>query len=240
MHDLRLTFRTGARASAVAAALAVFQTVGCGVAMAADCGKSPAAGVDWTDCRKRNLMLDGTDLSASKLDGADLSSTDLRDTKLGGTSFEKASLGRAMLDGADGPNSDFSKALGYRTSFVKANLAGANFTKSEMQRADFTDANLNGADFEKTELGRVIFTGADINGTKFSFSNLARADFRGSIFDTPIDFTSAYFYRTRFDGVDLSAAQGLQQWQIDLACGDDNTKLPAGINPGPDWPCGEE
>ena len=90
------------------------------------------------------------------------------------------------------------------------------------------------------KLGRVNFSGADINNTAFSYSNLARADFRGAKFDTPIDFTNSYLYLTRFEGVDLSKATGIEQWQMDLTCGDADTVLPEGLEQPATWPCEEE
>jgi uncharacterized protein YjbI with pentapeptide repeats len=206
----------------------------------ADCTSSAAPGVNWTDCRKRNLMLDGNDLTGSNMTGADLTSTDLRGATLVGSQFMKAGLGRAMLDNSKAEGANFEKAQGFRTSFVKADLKGANFAKSEMQRADFTGAVLTGADFTKSELGRATFTEAELTGTKFGFANLARADFRGAKFEGALDFAQAYLYRTRLEGLDLSKATGLEQWQVDLACGDDKTVLPAGINSHADWPCAEE
>jgi uncharacterized protein YjbI with pentapeptide repeats len=209
-------------------------------AHAADCNKSAEAGIDWHDCRKRNLILEGSDLSSAKLSDADFSSTDLRGTNLTSADFTKAALARAMLDNSTAENAIFEKALGYRTSFVKANLAGANFAKSEMHRADFENAILINADFDKSELGRVDFSGAQIDNTHFRFSNLARADFRTAIFSTPIDFSGSFLYLTRFEGVDLSQATGLLQWQVDMLCGDDDTLLPEGLAPNEAWPCGEE
>jgi hypothetical protein len=209
-------------------------------ANAANCNASPAAGVDWQDCRKRNLILEGSDLTAAKLGQADFSSTDLRGTTLNAADFSKAALARAMLDNSKAAKSNFEKALGYRTSFVEADLTQANFSKSEMHRANFTDANLEDADFEKSELGRVDFSGANISGVNFSYSNLARADFRTAKFDSAIELTGSYLYLTRLEGVDLSMTSGLAQWQIDMSCGDDSTKLPDGLEPSHDWPCGEE
>ena len=207
---------------------------------AANCSAAPSAGVDWQDCRKRNLILDGSDLSAAKLADADFSSTDLRRTKLEAADLTKADLGRAMLDRASAANSSFEKALGYRTSFANADLVNANFAKSEMHRANFKNANLANANFEKSELGRVDFSGAIISGVDFSFANLSRADLRTAKFDGAIDFSSAYLYLTRVEGVDLSQMVGLEQWQVDMACGDDKTKLPQGISPGGNWPCTDE
>lgn len=222
--------------------LLVFVTATCVPASvsAADCGASAGSGVDWRECRKRNLMLDGIDLSGSKLASTDFTSTDLRSTKLIESDLSKSALARAMLDKSQAQGANFEKALGYRTSFVDADLSGANFVKSEMQRADFTGAILTDASFEKSELGRVDFSDADINGTSFRFANLARADFRSAKFETPIDFTGAFLYQTRFEGVDLSKALGLSQWQVDMTCGDATTKLPADVTIPSDWPCEAE
>jgi uncharacterized protein YjbI with pentapeptide repeats len=206
----------------------------------ADCTSSAEPGVNWTDCRKRNLMLDGTDLSGSDMTGADLTSTDLRGATLVNVQFVKAGLGRAMLDNSKAEGTNFEKAQGFRTSFAKADLKGASFAKSEMQRADFTGAVLTGADFTKSELGRAVFVEAELTGTRFGLANLARADFRGAKFEGTLDFSQAYLYRTRLEGLDLSKATGLEQWQVDLACGDERTILPAGIKPHGDWPCAEE
>ena len=49
--------------------------------------------------------------------------------------------------------------------------------------------------------------------------------------------TLAFMFLTRIEGLDLSAAWGLQQAQIDLACGDTSTKLPAGLSAPAHWPC---
>ena len=209
-------------------------------AEAGNCNADADSGVDWTDCRKRNLILSGSNLAGAKLAEADFSSTDLRRTKLEGADFTKAALARAALDNSSAANANFEKALGYRTSFANADLAGANFVKAEMQRADFANAILTDTDFSKSELARVDFSGADLNGTRFSFANLARADLRSAEFATSIDFEGAYFYQTKLEGVDLSKATGLEQWQVDMACGDDRTTLPDALARPTNWPCKPE
>lgn len=209
-------------------------------ASAADCNADPKAGIDWSGCRKRNLIIGGTDLVGANLSETDFTSTDLRKSGLDGADLSKANLLRSMLDASKAAGANFEKAIGFRTSFVGTDLTSARFAKSEMQRADFTGAALANVDFEKSELGRAIFTGADINGTNFAYANVARADFRNARFDTPINFTGAYFFLTRIEGVDLSQAIGLQQWQIDMSCGDPSTKLPEGIKLPEGWPCEDE
>ena len=60
---------------------------------------------------------------------------------------------------------------------------------------------------------------------------------RGTTFEGPIDFTDAFLFLARLEGLDLSKATGLEQMQIDLACGDAKTKLPAGLKAPATWPC---
>lgn len=206
-------------------------------AFAANCQASPSPGVDWQDCQKRSLVLKGLDLTGARFEKADLGSTDFRDTTLKSADFTKSYLVRAAFDHATAPGADFEKVLGYRTSFVGADLGGANFTGAEMQRADFSSANLVNVSFAKSELGRADFAGANITGTDFTHANLARTDFRKAVFDGPISFTGAHLFLTRFEGVNLSDAVGLAQWQIDMSCGDGNTRLPGNLSPGADWPC---
>ena len=203
----------------------------------AKCHTSAAPGVDWQGCRKRNLVMKGSDLSGANLAGADFTATDLRDTKLTAAVMTKATMMRSYLDGAEAEGANFDTLQGYRTSFVGTNLKNATFVKAEMTRADFTGADLTNVTFEKADLGRANFTGASLTGANFPYVNLSRADFRASKFTGPIDFTGAYFFLTRIEGVDLGEAKGLEQGQIDLSCGDDKTLLPAGLDAPAAWPC---
>ena len=108
-----------------------------------------------------------------------------------------------------------------------------------MQRADFSNAILINTNFSKAELGRVNFSGAKITGIVFTHANLARTDLRNTDFTGAIDFTNARLFLTRIEGVDLSNATGLAQWQIDMSCGDMTTKLPQKLLPSSSWPCEE-
>lgn len=206
----------------------------------AGCNSNPAPGVDWSNCRKRNLILSDTDLTGANMQDSEVISTDLRDSKLDGANFVKADLLRTVFDGATLTDADFEKAAGYRTSFALTDLTGADFEKSEMQRADFAHAKLIDVNFSKASLGRANLEGAVIENTTFEFSILARADFRSAKTSGKIDFTNAFVYLTRFDGVDLSMATGLDQAQVDMACGDADTVLPEGLVAGADWPCSDD
>ena len=210
------------------------------IALAADCGASPKPGVDWSGCSKRNILLGGSNLGGAQLVATDLTSTDLRGADLSRANLSNAMLVRTSLKGATAVGAVFEKAIGQRTSFVDAQLARASFAKAEMQRADFTGANLSGAEFDSAGIGRAKFSRANLAGVNFRFANLARADFRNAEAGRVIDVTGAYMFRTRLEGFDLSKANGLASWQIDMACGDDRTLLPPGITAPLHWPCPEE
>lgn len=220
-----------------AALAAVWSILAPTAATAAGCTSSPAPGIDWRDCNKRHLMLPGSNFERANLSGADLSVTDLSKTNLNFANLEKATLLRAWFTGAVADNANFSRVEAYRTGFAKVSAKGANFSSAELQRADFSGANLKGANFAKAELGRANFQGATLTNTRFSYANLSRADLGQSIFEGPLLLDHAFMYLTRIEGLDLSSSLGLEQEQVDLACGDAKTRLPSGLVAPTTWPC---
>ena len=209
-------------------------------AVAADCGSSPVSGIDWSECNKKNLILKGSSFDQANLAGIDFTMTDLSDTDLSSANLEKATLVRAWMTNAAAKKANFAKIEAYRSGFSGIVADGATFSNAELQRANFTGAKLTGVNFEKAELGRANFDKAVLTGTRFSFANLSRARLSGATFEGPIAFDSAFMYRTHIEGVDLSAATGLLQAQVDLACGDPSTKLPADLTVPAGWPCGTD
>jgi uncharacterized protein YjbI with pentapeptide repeats len=224
---------SGAGVAAFFIAASVFASA----AEAADCKSLPGPQTDWSDCNKRQLMLGRSNLAGSNLFNTDFTSTDLSGSNLTSANLEKATLMRASLAGAMADKANFARVEAYRGNFSGISAENASFVSSELQRANFADAKLAGADFEKAELGRANFDKAMLTGTRFPTANLSRAVLSGSVFEGPIDFSRAFLFLTRIEGLDLSAASGLTQEQIDLACGDMATKLPAGLSPPPKWPC---
>jgi uncharacterized protein YjbI with pentapeptide repeats len=209
----------------------------CSSAFAADCGMTPSSGIDWGGCNKKNLMLEGGDFQKANLVDADFTLTNLSGTNLTSANLEKATLVRAWFTGAQVDKANFAKVEAYRSGFENVSAQGASFAGAELQRSNFNGATLTGANFEKAELGRATFTKAVLTGASFSLANLSRADLSGATFEGPISFDRAFMFLTRISGLDLSQATGLQQAQIELACGDSNTKLPAGLTVPQSWPC---
>ncbi|MGG7519356.1 pentapeptide repeat-containing protein [Allorhizobium undicola] len=208
-----------------------------GPAMAGDCSTGPTAKVDWSECRKRQLMLGGSQLDNANLYDADLSATDLSNSSLRESNLEKATLIRASLANARAEGARFDRIEAYRAEMGRLAADGASFVAAEMQRVNLAGASLVTADFTKAELGRANFDKADISGARFRLANLSRAVLNNAVVKQPIAFEEAFMFRTRIEGVDLSSATGLEQDQINLACGDSRTRLPPGLNAPSNWPC---
>ncbi|MFB9951994.1 pentapeptide repeat-containing protein [Rhizobium puerariae] len=207
---------------------------------AQDCRSSPYAGVDWHGCGKKSLMLDGSDFVQANLAEVDFSYTDLRNSIFTSADLTKAKLIRAALAGARADRANFQRVEAYRAGFQGVRANGSSFLAAELQRADFSEAELKAANFRKADLSRAIFDRAIITGVSFAYANLSRADLTTAIFDGPIDFQNAFLFQTRIEGMDLSAATGLDQHQLDMACGNALTRLPAGLAASGQWPCPED
>lgn len=232
------TGRRRLRGRSAGALLAAAMLLGSGLAAhAADCKTPAAPSRDWSGCNRSNLVLSGENLEGADLHGTDLGMSNLSDVALSGANLQGAKLGRTSLAGAVAEKADFTSVEGYRTDFSGLSANGASFRGAELQRSNFTNAALVGSTFEKAELGRADFAGAGLGGNVFKFANLARASFKTARIEAPLDFSGAYMFLTRIEGTDLSGATGLTQAQVDLTCGDAETRLPAGLTPPATWPC---
>jgi uncharacterized protein YjbI with pentapeptide repeats len=207
---------------------------------AGQCRAEAGPSVDWSDCKKRMLMLGGSILDGANLANADFGATDLAGSSMKGANVTKADLVRTSLAQSDLTGANFDKAEGYRSDFTAVKAAGASFVATELQRSDFSSADLRNADFTKAELGRAVFNQATFENTNFAMANLSRALFNNASFAGVVDFTDAFLFLTRIEGVDLTQAKGLKQDQIALACGDPATKLPQGLTAPASWPCPDE
>jgi uncharacterized protein YjbI with pentapeptide repeats len=226
--------------AAMSLAVLALSTAGGSPAQAASCRADAAAEIDWSACNKRLLMLGGSVLDGADLRGTDFTFTDLRGSSFKKANLEKAKLIRTSLASSQLQGGNFVKVEAYRGDFSDADAENAKFNSAEMQRANFQNAKLVGTDFSKAELGRADFEGATLTGAKFSMANLSRSRFEGAKFTGPIDFANAFLLLARIEGLDLSAATGLEQKQVDIACGDAKTKLPQGLTAPAEWPCPED
>lgn len=102
-------------------------------------------------------------------------------------------------------------------------LHGADLSNQCVKGGDLTDADFDGVKalymcMSQANFTNVNFRGADLTGANLAHSNLTGADLTGANLDI-----------TSIKGADLSRAKGLTQAQLDQACADHDTKVPAGL-----------
>lgn len=202
----------------------------------AACGDNPEPGVDWSRCEKEKKILQGQNLERGKFIQTDFNGGNLAEVNFSGAILIRANFMRASLKDANLEGADLAKAIGHRALFQHANMTAAILTKAEMSRAKFTGANLTFANLSKADLSRANLAESELRRADFRFANISRALFKGATINET-NFEGAYTLLTHFEGVDLTKAKGLTQPQIDIACGDEDTKLPAGLTRPADWPC---
>jgi type II secretory pathway pseudopilin PulG len=100
----------------------------------------------------------------------------------------------------------------------KANLAGTDLSNANLRAANLREAELSEADLREADL-----RAADLSGANLSGANLARADL------SEATLSGANLTGAALTGANLSEVLGLAQEQLDVACGNDETKLPKGL-----------
>ncbi len=98
-------------------------------------------------------------------------------------------------------------------------LSRANLADARLGRANLTDTHLHGATLTDARLGRANLADARLDG-----ANLAGADPRGAT------LTGA-----ELGWANLATTKNLTQQQLDSAHGDENTRLPAGLQRPAHW-----
>ena len=106
---------------------------------------------------------------------------------------------------------------------VGCNLKGADLSNTCVKEHDLHGANFDGANASMMCMSFANFSNASFRGTDLSAANLAGAKMDGA------DLTGAKTSITSFLGTDLTKTKGLTQAQLDIACSDEKTKLPAGL-----------
>ena len=216
--------------------LSIFPAVLWTPAVEAGCYDKRAPGMDWSGCKKTSKMLDDSDFSGSRFDDAILALSSLDNSKFKGASLVKTDMTRATARDTYFEDADLTKSVGYRATFDRATFKKSILTKSEYFRATFLEADISDVDWSKSELGRADFTAARLDNVSFRFTNLSRVVFADAQLDA-VDFYGAYTYLTHFEGVDLSRVKNLGQIQIELSCGNQETRLPEGRWVPDTWPC---
>jgi len=143
---------------------------------------------------------------------------DFRGVKLAGENHFKANLRETDMTGANLERIYLSQAFLEQAVMRGANLRGANLRFAKLQRADLSGANLTGAQLIVAWMQGTVLRGAVLDGADLQGADLAGAD-----------LTGARLVRAKLFRTDLRKAKGLTQAQLDRACGDSSTRVPAGL-----------
>lgn len=188
------------------------------------------------------------------LSGRTLTGMTLKDSNFSGAQFNRANLSGGNFDRSNLSNTQFKRAFLARVEGQSVNMANASFQDATMTEAKFDDAILTNSDLQRADISRANFTHsnfADANLTsatapnvnfegskfvnaRFDHMNLRNAKLDGAKFFN-VEFGNAVLIGATmvgadFSKADLSQVQGLQQTQLDLACGDSATRLPIGLS----------
>ncbi|WP_019961912.1 pentapeptide repeat-containing protein [Woodsholea maritima] len=108
-------------------------------------------------------------------------------------------------------------------------LPNIDVSGARLRQADLSLSTMNGARFVGTNLSVANLFGARFTNANFRNANLDGANLVGAYFGGA-DFTGAHFVGANLSGAEMGAAHGLTQTQLNSACGDSSTELPAGLH----------
>jgi hypothetical protein len=138
----------------------------------------------------------------------DLHNAQLQGALLTGAQLQGARLGWAQLQGARLGWAELQGA-----NLLKAELQGASLQKAELQGAHLEEAQLQGAHLEGAQLQGAFLGAAQLQGVYLKGAQLQGANQEGIL----------------LRGVSVGAAKNLTQEQLNGACVDEHTTLPAGL-----------
>ena len=108
-------------------------------------------------------------------------------------------------------------------------LPGRNFAGARLRQADFSASEMDHSNFAGGDLRDVNAYGGRFTGAVFSGANLTNASFVGAYLEGA-NFRGARLAGVNFSGAEMDRARGLSRGQLMGACGDEATRLPAGLH----------
>lgn len=174
-------------------------------------------------------------LERNKKTEPDFSQAQLERTSLSHGNFRAINFSNSNLKRADFQQADLSYS-----SFFQANLRGALLYRATLKKAVLLEADLEGSNLSQAMLSEANFNGAnlteaniqdaDLQGVSLIKANLKLADFRGANL-SGADLDRADLSGALFDNLNRNPPfqTVIYQSQLDMACGDEDTKLPQGL-----------
>jgi uncharacterized protein YjbI with pentapeptide repeats len=143
------------------------------------------------------------------LEGEDLNGVNMADRDLRYANFTDANLEGAIFTGANLRRAKMERIKATNSNFSMAYLDGASFGGS-----DLTEADLRQVHAFRINLSNSNLRDADARAASLSHANLARSSMSG----------------LRLDDAYLRFSENLVQAQLEDACGNSKTRLPAGLS----------
>lgn len=106
---------------------------------------------------------------------------------------------------------------------------GLNLTGARIRQADLSLVTMNRTRFANADLRDVEAYGGVFSSSNFSGADLTNSSWVGAYLEGS-SFSGATLTGANFSGAQLSRATGLTQRQLNSACGDASTGLPAGVS----------
>ena len=116
----------------------------------------------------------------------------------------------------------------FQADFSNLEMRGRNFSGARLRQSNLRLATMNGANFSGADLRDVEGFGGLFTGSNFAGADLANSTWVGAYLGSS-QFRGANLAGANFSGAEMDRASGLTQGQLDQACGDQATTLPAGL-----------
>ena len=117
----------------------------------------------------------------------------------------------------------------FQADFGNKVLKGRNLAGARIRQADMSLSVLNYSNMSHADLRDVNGYGALFTGVNFTGADMTNATFVGAYLQGA-DFRGAKLAGVNFSGAEMDKAVGLTQRQLNAACGDEKTTLPARLH----------
>ena len=116
----------------------------------------------------------------------------------------------------------------FQGDFSGMEVRGLNLAGARLRQADLSLAVMNRTRFSRADMRDVEAYGGVFSSSNFAGADLTNASFVGAYLDGSV-MSGAKLSGTNLSGAQLARVVGLTQGQLNQACGDDATVLPAGL-----------
>ena len=169
-------------------------------------------------------LFNNSNLSGGKIHGSDLSGAHFRQALLYRIEGEKVIMPGAVMEDATLTEAKLSHSSMPNINLTRADLSRASMTFNDLRAATLSNARAKGGDFSGSN-----FEKARLDNANFEDANLTDSNMRHTSFGNAV-MLSTVLKGADLSGANMSQVQGLKQAQLDLACGDMQTRLPAGLS----------